>query len=226
MGSAVTFVVPVFNSTQKQVEYTLRCIDSINRISYPHELIIIDDKSALFTDFSGRCDKFIVRKSNVGIAPNWNLGIREAQFDYICILNSDIVLHAGVTEGLIEAFRGLDIGFTFPTPIDSDDEKNRRWGNTFIDGQTYAPCIMSTKKTYELLKEGDQHYDENLVPCWFEDYDMWQRARKAGVLLRSTTKAFVTHLGGGHQTVNLHPNKEAIFKKNKEYYLQKHNLLK
>lgn len=218
----VSIVVPVFNSSEAQVEMTIRCLDSIEKNTVDdYEIILIDDCSKIKTDFSQYKNlRTITHEVNQGISKGWNEGIKEAKYDYVCIINNDIEVFGDWTGELVKAFLKKPYGFTFPTPITTEEDMKRRIYASYSEGLVYGPCIMSSKDTYEFLKENGHYYDENLK-IWFGDLDMFERARNKKVALTCSSFAFVKHLGS--QTVSLIPEKEKLFNSEKDYYNKKHN---
>ena len=92
MDIRVSIIVPVYNTKQ----YLSRCIDSILSQSFTDfELLLIDDGS---TDGSGIiCDVYaekdsrirVFHKENGGVSSARNLGLKEAQGEWICFVDSD-----------------------------------------------------------------------------------------------------------------------------------------
>ena len=88
----ISIIIPVYNTQQ----YLPRCIDSILSQSFTDfELLLIDDGS---TDGSGKiCDAYaekdnrirVFHKENGGVSSARNLGLNEAQGEWICFVDSD-----------------------------------------------------------------------------------------------------------------------------------------
>ena len=91
----ISIIVPIYNSSS----YLHGCIDSILSQSYTNfELLLIDDGS---TDESGIiCDEYVEKdarvrvfhKENGGVSSARNLGLEEAQGEYVCFADSDDTL--------------------------------------------------------------------------------------------------------------------------------------
>lgn len=95
-GKLVSIVVPIYN-----VESYLReCLDSLLAQTYPYiEILLIDDGS---TDGSSSiCDEYslkysqvkVFHKENGGVSSARNLGIENAEGDYIVFVDSDDKIH-------------------------------------------------------------------------------------------------------------------------------------
>lgn len=92
MMPKISIIIPVYNSES----YLCECIDSVISQSYTDwELILVNDGS---TDASGFiCDQYsqrdsrirVLHKPNSGVSNSRNLGIKEAQAEWIMFMDSD-----------------------------------------------------------------------------------------------------------------------------------------
>ena len=88
----ISIIIPVYNSEQ----YLRACIDSVLAQTFTDfELLLINDGS---TDFSGKmCDEYALKdarvkvfhKENGGVSSARNLGIQEAEGEWLCFIDSD-----------------------------------------------------------------------------------------------------------------------------------------
>lgn len=102
--SKISIIVPVYNAEN----YLHRCIDSILAQTYTDfELLLINDGSK---DNSGAiCDEYVAKdsrvrvfhKENSGVSATRNLGLKEAQGEYIIFLDSDDWLAQNTIEVLL-----------------------------------------------------------------------------------------------------------------------------
>ena len=104
----LSFVIPVYNVAL----YLRKCVDSLLAQDYSdYELILVDDGS---TDNSwdviqeivrelqiSKCKYQIVRQKNAGLSAARNAGIKIAQGDYICFVDSDDYWQPNVLGGLM-----------------------------------------------------------------------------------------------------------------------------
>lgn len=101
-------------------EVTAEMIQSFKNVTYPNfEIIIVDNASTkgdvdqLKKDFP--FIKLIKSKENLGFAGGNNLGIKQANGDYILLLNNDTEVDPGFLEPLVEKFiANPDIGAISP----------------------------------------------------------------------------------------------------------------
>ena len=106
----ISFIVPIYNSEQ----YLPRCIDSILAQTFTDfELLLIDDGSK---DYSGKiCDEYaakdprvrVFHKENGGVSSARNLGLDNAQGEWIAFVDSDDWIDRNYIECLL--------------PVDSED---------------------------------------------------------------------------------------------------------
>lgn len=101
----VTVVVPVFNT----LEYLSRCINSIKNQTYQNiEILIINDGS---TDESKRMCELIanqdkrirvINQENAGLSAARNIGVEQANGEYICFIDSDDYIETSMIEVLLK----------------------------------------------------------------------------------------------------------------------------
>jgi glycosyltransferase involved in cell wall biosynthesis len=120
----VSVIVPTYNQTR----YLPEALDSVLQQTYPSiELIIIDDGSTDETSLIGKRyeqDSRVhwIEQINQGPAHARNQGIAQAQGDYICLLDSDDIMHVERIAKQYEAFQknpSIDIVYTALELIDS-----------------------------------------------------------------------------------------------------------
>lgn len=104
MESLVSVIIPVYNVEK----YVAQALDSVIKQTYKNlEIIVIDDGS---TDKSGAiCDKFarrdsrirLIHQENKGLATVRNIGVKEANGDYIAWLDSDDWMELNTIEVMV-----------------------------------------------------------------------------------------------------------------------------
>lgn len=113
----VSIIIPTHNTRY----VTNQCIEYIYKNTPdPYEIILVDngsrDDTVEFMDMAGLCDKIITLPTNAGFAAGVNAGIRQADGEYICLLNSDVYVTDGWLEPLLHAL-GHDPHITVAAPI-------------------------------------------------------------------------------------------------------------
>jgi glycosyltransferase involved in cell wall biosynthesis/GT2 family glycosyltransferase len=93
----VDIIIPVYNG----IHIVKRCVEAvINRTSWPYHIYIVDDASDQFTqDELHRLGKeyqkhvtVITNTKNRGFAATVNRGIKQGDGEYVCLLNSDVLV--------------------------------------------------------------------------------------------------------------------------------------
>ncbi len=104
----VTVVVPVFNT----LEYLSRCINSIKNQTYQNiEILIINDgstdESRKMCELISKQDKRIrvINQNNKGLAESRNVGIEEANGEFICFIDSDDYIENSMIETLLKSIK-------------------------------------------------------------------------------------------------------------------------
>jgi len=108
----ISIIVPVYNIE----EYLPRCVESLRKQTYPRtEIILVDDGS---TDGTGAlCDRLakedsrirVFHKKNGGSSSARNLGIAEAEGEYLGFVDSDDYVEPDMYEKLYAAIERYDV---------------------------------------------------------------------------------------------------------------------
>lgn len=88
MSKKLSIIIPTL---QKRPEFLFQLIDSLVKDSSVGEIIIIDNATKGF-DYDSNKVKVIIPKENLFVNPSWNLGAKQAKYDYLGILNDDICI--------------------------------------------------------------------------------------------------------------------------------------
>ena len=84
----ISFVIP----TLWKSELTTSLIAQFERCKYPFELIIIDNADTGYENHNPNIRVLSFAK-NLGVNASWNLGVKEARYNYVCLLNDDIMFN-------------------------------------------------------------------------------------------------------------------------------------
>lgn len=152
------------------------CIASIKNHSRDYELIIVDNHSTVRDSFwEENADTYIRFSQNRGIAPAWNAGIKASNGKYIAVCNDDILVVPDWLEKMREACDQPQAA------VGSIPIQNLPQGEGIKSIYKWFPgmCFMIKPSTIERVG----YFDEQFVPCNYEDVDYWTRVLKAGLKL-------------------------------------------
>ena len=208
MKALASIIIPVFN----KLEYTKACLDSILKDSArpPLEIIVVDNGSTDGTrEYLEALDRTMIRTDdllkpifntkNLGVAPAWNQGAREAKTETLAILNNDILVTKGWLRSLMWAMETHKLDLVSPfaatgkmdydlhTRAEKFTEKNlaRLW-----DDYDFCAFVMP-RETFQKIG----FFDENFLVGGYEDTDYCYRLRKEKMRYAVTGAAFIHHFG-------------------------------
>lgn len=208
--------------TFNQLEYTRKCVESIQRHTpEPHEIIFIDNGSTDGTrEYLQKLTKdheyiqLILNEKNLGFAAGNNQGIEKATGEYLLLLNNDVV----VTEKWLSTLMGHlncspDMGMVGPMSNSVSGPQlvpNVPYENSLDDMQTFARSFTADNlgRTTEhmrlvgfcLLMKKEVvdvigFLDENYLSGNFEDDDLCLRSCIAGYKNIIAGDVFIHHYG-------------------------------
>ncbi len=174
----------------------------------------------------------IKNKENLGYSKGNNLGIIEAlkkDYDYIALLNNDILLTPNWLNDTISAFKLDDtLGMLSPR----NNEKCKLTQNNYLKGYkkylskfkeplkyVFTPffsCVIIKKEVLDKIGL----FDENFSPAFFEDNDLCFRAMYEAYSLAYSNNTFIFH---NHSTTSSSID-SSIPERNKQYFFKKHPL--
>lgn len=221
-------IIPVWN----QLEFTKRCIDSIERTTFPsHRLILIDNKSDRDTEEYLRClakrldHVTLIRNSeNLGFIKATNQGLKLSTSPYVCLMNNDTIATDGwLTRMISVAESDPKIGLVNPRSessgrlsLEDYSEKLSSHKGEYIEtNQCMGFCMLMKKEVLE--KVG--YLDEAFGMGGFDDTDFSRRADLAGYKCVCAKDAYVYH--DWHTSFDKAGNREILVKKNEEIYFNK-----
>lgn len=181
----ISVIIPTYNRDQ----FLEQAVRSVLEQTYPcDELLIVDDGSTDDTEF-------IVRKlkansnipiryffqENKGAAAARNLGIKKAEGELLCFLDSDDRFRSDKLALQLQAINESDflISHTGEKWLRRGQHLNQKHKHQSPDGYIFPACLpmcvvgMSTVITRRELFERYGMFDESLPCC--EDYDFWLR---------------------------------------------------
>ena len=186
----ISIIVPVYNSEK----YLDRCIQSILGQTHKDlELLLVDDGS---TDSSGSiCDRYamedarvrVFHKANGGASTARNLGLDEAQGDWIAFVDSDDWIDAEMYEEMLSAAlrHSVDAVYCDMVMEDTDASKRLYYDNRYSDHQLMYDCLAPINVVYLSMcnklmsrKVFDKHHIRAVVGAnMWEDVELAVRVR-------------------------------------------------
>ncbi|MFT6053240.1 MAG: GT2 family glycosyltransferase [Roseivirga sp.] len=112
-------LVSIITVNYKQAKVTCELLDSIQKLNYPNLEVIVVDNSQIGDDtglYRQSYDKVKVInvKENLGFAGGNNVGIKQANGDYLFLLNNDTEIKNGTIETLLDCFISPNIAAISP----------------------------------------------------------------------------------------------------------------
>ena len=227
----IQIVIPAINLWSK---YTKPCIDSI-KTKHEYRILLIDNGSADETKIeAGKMvsNTFSHHRNEEAwsCAKSWNFGIRDGfdrGYDYILVLNNDVLLHPESIDRLVERFEKREDNLAMVTMNDVRGECQDPNVIFILDAnrkkdtpESEHPCFsgfMINKECWEKIGE----FDETFKPAYFEDNDYHYRINLAGMKAICLPTAMFYHYGNGTQHEAI-PGKQFTsnfqFECNRRYY--------
>lgn len=238
----VSIIIPVFNA----VDYSKACIERIFSVQSDasFEIIVVDNASTdetpvVMQQFVAEKDNFNYLKleTNLGFAGGVNFGLKQAQGQYLVILNNDTLPTDYWLDLLIAAFeKDPTLGIVSPKtnyvgegpqldyaainikPYEIDD-----YAKTILDRELYYEpnrlvffCVMIRKVVIDQIG----YLDEGYLKGNFEDDDFNLRAILSGFRLGIAQNAFVYHHGSVTFKKNRLSHTEHMILNSNRFYLK------
>jgi len=240
----VQIIIPVINLWEK---YTKQCIDSVIKAcdNIDYRILLIDNCSTdeTITEAGKLVSSLFAHKRNEerwGVAQSWNYGVRDAferGYEYVLILNNDILIHKDSIDKIIERFEKenssenivnneiamitmMDIRGECPEPTNLFDKNSEDYKEVPESEHPNYSAFMINKKYWDIVGK----FDEGFKPAYFEDNDSHYRMKLAGLKAIVLPTALFYHYGSRTQNESAHsmPVVKGIqFEKNRQYFAQK-----
>ena len=146
----ISIIIPVYNSEK----YLRQCLDSVLAQTYTDfEALLIDDGS---TDGSGAiCDEYAARdarfkvfhKENGGVSSARNLGIDNAQGEWICFVDSDDCLLKNYVQDLVLGAKKEPVGLVIQgfIKVKGKHQKSFDLGEDIIECEDYGKLFITKR---------------------------------------------------------------------------------
>ncbi len=232
--------------TYKRVDYLDRLLTSIEAQTFKaFEVIVVDDNSPNIIEYEPIIEKyknifnefkFITKKQNRGAPHSRNIGIKEAKYDLIALVDDDDEWLPTKLEKQVDIFKNSDekVGLVY-TWTDVMDENRTIIHNyrSKIEGNAKkeilrecfipSPSVMVRKKA--IVEAG--LFDEQFPSC--QDWDMWTRIIMKGYevkVLKDVVTIYHKHNNGNiGLSNNAKLGYKMYYKKNVKYILYNQKIL-
>jgi glycosyltransferase involved in cell wall biosynthesis len=197
----VSIIIPALNE-EKMIG---RCLDSLTRLDFARdrfEVLVVDNGSrdktlAVAESFKDRLNLKVLQHAGVRISALRNLGVRAATGDIVAFLDADCLAPADWLDrifALAPADGAGVLGAHYLLPEDSSwvGRTWHRYQEAPKSGEvSHVPAGDLIMRREDFLKLG--RFDETIQTN--EDYELCERARKAGMHVRAFPQIGVIHLG-------------------------------
>lgn len=180
----ISIIIPCYWADDRLVQITRNCINTLD--DFPGEIIVVDDGSPIKVVFDDVIN--VQRPENGGYAHAVNTGFDATSADIIIVSNNDIefiqpdwLKH--LVDPLLNGYDISSIRTTEPDGWDTEDklEEDARFGSIFAI-------------TREALDKVG-YFDEKLGRGYYEDVDLYMRAKELGLKIVKNHNGLVHHLG-------------------------------
>jgi GT2 family glycosyltransferase len=196
----VTITIPVFN----QIHYTTQCLESLNRASIADEqIIVVDNGSTDGTEefLAARPQiRVIHNPKNLGCGAAWTQGAQASTSTWTVVMNNDVLVPPGCLEGLVEFAERERLDIVSPATCGGEMDYDfaahaagfmERMKGVSRRGVAHGVCFMVHRRVFDTIG----YFDSDPKLGGYEDDEYFRRARRAGLRLAMTGRAFLHHFG-------------------------------
>lgn len=203
----LSIVVPTFNRPDLLKDTIENIVDVCDWIDY--ELIIIDDcpdDSESFEEYSFMYEhldsnriRYFKNETNLWVTKSWNIWVKLSEWEYICIINNDVIFPKWFFEKLMDWFTD-GVGMT--NPRFTEWNPKTVWKIKAFYWWISWHCFMIKKDN----KDNFFPLDERLIIFWSDNW-LQMRIREMWYKIKIIHDAICHHLKS--QTVFFIPNKDS-----------------
>lgn len=215
---AVSIVIPTYN-TWKLTQGLLGCLSRFESENID-EVLVVDDCSPIQPDIETDLPLSILTLSgNSGFPIACNSGLLQvsrggfAEKKLIFLISNDVIVTGKFIQQAADIAFGAKRSLIGNRHIGWDSGWNTFDGKTFdyLEGWFFA----ATGDAWRDLG----YFDEAYSPYDYEDVDLSTQAKAKGYRLASLNNPHIVHMGG--QTIGFNPTREAVTRRNQEYFRKK-----
>jgi len=146
---------------------SMRVLGMLHRLyksEYVDEIIIIDNDKESRLFFDNKKTKILEQEENIFVNPAWNLGVKEAKNENICILNDDVTFDVDIAFSEAESFlfsNGDSCLGLHPNSFRHIDPNTAKITDGHFIGLGWGCCIFMKKSVWVDIPEG--------LKTWFGD---------------------------------------------------------
>jgi GT2 family glycosyltransferase len=184
------------------LSYLKKCVESIKNYTKDYELIMIDNNSSEDGTKSyiiKEADKCLFNLTNLGFSKGNNQGAKMATGEYLCFMNSDIVVGKGWLRELHKTLRMNEGGAVGPlgnprfgeingVQIAYNQYKGQYKEDVCVDSLV-GFCILMKKNLFEEI----DGWDEDFTIGNYEDNMLCEKIKNKGYRLYISYKSNVSH---------------------------------
>lgn len=182
-----SFVIPVLDYSPASEYNILTLLKDLDEIE--GEVIAVFNGAAVGEELKQhpRITRHAIMKQNVGVPRGWNIGLEMAESDTVFILNADLHLTAGAVDAVENGLRSLPHaacvgpqGSFVNFPLCKDYLY-------FDKGSFNAPVEVDAVSGFffavnrRLLDDHGIRFETRYTPCYFEEWDLGLKIRRAGL---------------------------------------------
>lgn len=203
-NKGISVIIPNYNGIQLLPKILPPLFKALTFSDLPHEVIVSDDcskdNSVSFLQKEYSNVKLVLNKENKGFSPTINKGIFAAQYDYVFLLNSDVILTENYFIPLLRYFDKDDTFGVMGRIVGWDDDKLqdsakfpsfhgakiKTAGNYLVeapkeDDWLYSMYLSGANAFIDREKLlALNGFDEIYSPFYVEDFDLSLRAWRIG----------------------------------------------
>jgi glycosyltransferase involved in cell wall biosynthesis len=198
---SISVIIPALNE-EKMIG---RCLESLVNLNFTRErfeVIVVDNGSrdntlAIAESFKGRLDLKVLQQAGVRISALRNLGARAALGDIVVFLDADCLPSSDWLNRILELAPRDGIGiigahYLLPENSSWIGKTWHRYQEAPKSGEvSHVPAGDLIMRRADFIRIGG--FDESIQTN--EDYELCERARKAGMQVRAFPSIGVVHLG-------------------------------